>query len=128
MKFKEYINEGNQIKTDEYVIGPTKSGSKKIYLLSVTEKGWEKIKKLFDNDPKIKRGIIDGKTKNVSVGFTNYDIDAQVINLGDGSKKYRIYGRSGDYTFGLAPAYFNFKYNRFKPAKNFFDKFVKEFF
>jgi hypothetical protein len=117
-----------------YTLKESKSGGKKVLVLTVTEAGWKQIKHLFKDSPKaskrskVLKGNSVGVTEGVTDGKAKYDLMAQEVTLASGVKQYRISGASGDYTIGLPPAYYELKYNRLKPGEVVLNAFVDSVF
>lgn len=133
-KINEFLNrrDGNQSlnesNDDLYTLKTSKSGSKPVYVLILTQKGWEKVESLFND---FKSGNVatakDSKIKNIKSKGYVFNLISQRTKLSKDDYLYRISGESGDYSIGLPPSYMNMKYNKMKPSKEILNNFVKQY-
>lgn len=98
----------------------TKIGSKKAFILQLTEAGLAKVKKDFNNNGK----FLDHKKEYNSGGY------AWKLSIWKEKRSnyYKMFGTSGDYTFGSFPAFFRTKLSgNIKAAKDVYNQFIKEY-
>lgn len=97
-------------------------GGKPTMILKLGPQSWEKVKDLFDGQGR--------PGKDVSkLPFERYlwSLHAQKYPS-EGKTMYKIYGTSGDSTFGNAPTFYQQKYRgNIKAAKYIFDWFIKKY-
>lgn len=103
----------------------TFNGQRPTMILKLDSNAYQKVADQFDD----KGRPVGDKVKNIPFGDTNWNLFSQKIPYGDKSKiGYRIYGVSGDYTFGGAPpAYQNKLAGNKKAANAILSKFIKDF-
>jgi len=114
---KKNVNETFTFKEDS-------GGGRSTYVLQLEEDSWEKVKHLFDD----KGRPIDNDIKNLKYGGYKWSLYAQPIQSMNGNISVKIYGVSGDYTFGNAPTYYQQKLRGNKtPAKEIFTNFIDKY-
>ncbi len=118
---RESLNEMSVDGSPSYIYKRAKdSYGKATMALTIFSEDWHKIEHLFDEAGR----PIDDTVKRIktSNGWI-WDLYVQSYNSG---KSHRIYGVSGDYTFGLAPTYYRGAYaGNIRSAKEVFDKFIE---
>jgi len=122
--FKEFINENINESANDYTYKEDSGGGKPTYILTLGAESWSKVKDLFDDAGRpINQDIMNYRDAN---GY-KWELHVQTYTTSSGSK-YRIYGVCGDFTFGIAPAFYQQK-NRGnkKAAKLIFDEFIKKY-
>lgn len=93
--------------------------------LTLDKDAYQKVANQFDD----KGNPIGNKVKNIPFENTVWTLYSLKIPYADKSKiAYRIYGVSGDYTFGGAPSFYQAKYSGNKKAALYIlNKFIKDF-
>ena len=115
----ESINEGTgyEYKDDSGAGKPTK-------VLKLDNEAWEKVKDLFDDKGRPKSDEI----KRIPSDNSIWDLYAQSYDNAGGKTIHKIYGVSGDYSFGNAPTYYQQKLSgNKKAAVRVFDYFIKKY-
>ena len=96
---------------------------KSTMVLKLEPEAWEKVKHMFDTSG---RPINDKITKIPSQNFS-WTLHAQEYTQGE-KTMHKIYGVSGDYTFGNAPTYYQQKLRgNKKAAKEVLTMFIKKY-
>lgn len=98
--------------------------SPKTITLKIGEKSYNKIKKYFDDGRPI------GDTMNFNSQNYKWSLNIRKIPYADKSlpNKWKVWGRSGDSTFGGAPDYFQSKLSgNKKAAKDVYNQFIKKY-
>lgn len=116
--FEQFINEskGYEYKDDS-------GGGKSTKVLKLEPVAWEKVKDLFDDKGRPKSDDIKWIPSDNSV----WDLYAQSYEVGS-KTIHKIYGVSGDYTFGNAPTYYQQKLRgNKKAAVRVFDYFINKY-
>lgn len=118
--FKKNVNEST-----DYELKDDSGQGKPTVVLILQQSSWDKVKHLFDD----KGGPISGEIKKIPSQNVTWTLHAQPFKLRSKTEQsYKIYGVSGDYTFGNAPTYYNEKYRgNKKAAKEVFDIFINKF-
>ena len=134
--FKTNVVEGTTIKkTDDFHLKEDSGNGRPTVVLSLSSSGWEKVSDMFDNMGRPKSSEIKGMSDG---GFATWELHVQPIkvykvNLSgvtdpDGEMRYKIYGVSGDYTFGNAPTYYQKRLaGNKKSAIKIYNKFIEKF-
>jgi hypothetical protein len=116
--FEIFLNEsstGFELKDDS-------GQGKATIVLKLDPTAWEKVKHLFDDAGRPNHEDV----KRIPSGLI-WDLYAQAYTQG-GKTIHKIYGVSGDYTFGNAPTYYQQKLRgNKKAARMVFDYFVNKF-
>ncbi len=124
--FKKNVMEGATIKkTDKFDFKEDGGSGKPTAVLVLSQTGWEKVSDMFDNMGRPKsseiKGISDG-------GNFKWDLHVQPVKYASGETKYKIYGVSGNYTFGNAPTFYPRKgAGNKKSAMNVYSTFIDKF-
>lgn len=133
--WKEEISENNTIdyKTNKneytregYTFYDSKGiGRNSTLVLKLNNEGYNKVKYLFDNNGRAKSNDL----KDIKAEGSKWTLRIHSYKSSSGTM-YHIYGVSGDYTFGNAPAYYNSKYAGNKKAAikilpMFIEKYLK---
>lgn len=118
----EDLNESVVNEASEYTYKEDSGGGKPTWVLKLGPGSWQKVKHLFD-----KEGRPTKELKNISAGRMSWDLYALSYQA-NGKEMHRIYGASGDWTFGNAPTYYQQKHRGNKrAAKQVFDWFIKKY-
>jgi hypothetical protein len=124
--FKKNVVEGATIKkTDKFDFKEDGGSGKPTAVLVLSQNGGEKVSDMFDNMGRPKsseiKGISDG-------GNFKWDLHVQPVKYASGETKYKIYGVSGNYTFGNAPTFYPRKgAGNKKSAMNVYSTFIDKF-
>jgi len=129
MNFKEYLKESEKTtESFDYEYKETKVRGKATWVLTLTEQGLNKVKHDFERDSQFFQG-----TAEYSFNATSWKLliwaDLKIYGA-DGKKQpsYRMFGLSGDYSFGAFPSDMNKRYaGNKKAAKSIFDEFIKKY-
>lgn len=105
----------------DFILKDTTISGKPTTTLRLGPGAWEKVKTFFDNEGRPKSPY----TKGIAAAGFKWNLHAGTIG-----GTYRIYGVSGDYTFGNAPAFYPQRFSGNKKAakivlNSFVDKFLK---
>jgi len=121
--YEEFITESlNESVGYEYK--DDNGGGKATKVLKLQPDAWEKVKDLFDDKGRPKNDEI----KRIPSDNSIWDLYAQSYDNAGGKTIYKIYGVSGDYTFGNAPTYYQQKLRgNKKAAVRVFDYFINKF-
>lgn len=127
--FEDFVNESNQHlheaeeTTKDYIYKEDTGGGKPTWTLRLTKSGWDKVKHLFD-----KEGRPTKELTRIPAQKSVWNLYAQTYPGNDSQIMYRIYGVSGDWTFGNAPTFYQQKWRgNKKAAKEVFDWFIKNY-
>lgn len=92
------------------------------WVLKLEEESWEKVKHLFDESGRPNNESI----KRITAQGSAWDIYAYSYYVQGDNLIHKLYGVSGDYTFGNAPTFYQqrLRGNK-KAAKQVFDKFIE---
>ena len=116
--FEQFINE-----SEGYEYKDDSGGGKATKVLKLEPDTWEKVKDLFDDKGRPKSDDI----KRIPSDNSVWDLYAQSYESG-GKTIHKIYGVSGDYTFGNAPTYYQQKLRgNKKAAVRVFDYFINKY-
>jgi hypothetical protein len=116
--FEEFINESN-----DFVYKDDSGSGKATKVLKLGPVAWEKVKDLFDTEGRPVSDDIRGiKFNRIPWSLNAYS------SVSGGKEIHKIYGVSGDYTFGNAPMYYqqSLRGNK-RAATAFFDYFINKF-
>lgn len=118
--FSAFINENL---SNSYIYKEDSGSGKPTMILKVSSKIYPKIKDLFDESGRPKSKEI----KDIPFDGYKWDLYSQKYTF-DGDIIYKIYGVSGDYTFGNAPTFYQQKLRGNKKAAKFiFNWFIKKY-
>lgn len=121
--FEEFVNESRVNEANDFELKDDSGGGKPTTVLKLKPSAWEKVKHLFDDNGRPKHEDV----KRIPSQNSIWDLYAQSYQSG-GQTIHKIYGVSGDYTFGNAPTYYQQKLRGNKKAANMvFDYFIKKF-
>ena len=125
--FEEFLNgdmnnEAIANEATDYTYKEDSGGGKPTWVLILGPKSWQKVKHLFDED-----GTPTQELTRIPASRSVWDLHAQKKPIKN-KDVYKIYGVSGDYTFGNAPTFYQQKYRGNKrAAKKVFDWFIKKY-
>ena len=124
-ELRQLIREEIENLTQNTFIYKKDSGDgKPTMILKLKPDAWEKVKHLFDKNGK----PISDDVKNIKSSYGVWNLHAQSTINGSGEVIHKIYGVSGDYTFGNAPTYYNQKLRgNIRAAKPIFDQFIEKY-
>jgi hypothetical protein len=111
--FESFLNEAS-IEINEatsYELKDDSGQGKATMILRLEPEAWEKVKNLFDNDGR----PVSDEIKKIPSQNSTWSLYAQEYTKG-GKAMHKIYGVSGDYTFGNAPTYYQQKLSGNKKA------------
>jgi hypothetical protein len=117
---REELGKLNEAETQSDTFAYTKVsyGGKPSMNLTLKPEAWAKVKDMFDNEGR----PISSEVKKIGASGSAWDI--HVKKAGD---SYKVYGVSGDFTFGNSPAFYPSKYRgNIRAAKTVLDKFIKD--
>jgi len=120
--FESFINEAQLNEAADYELKDDSGQGRPTVVLKLEPSAWDKVKHLFDdagrpNHPDVKRIPAQGSVWDLYA--SNYTQDGKVM--------HKIYGASGDYTFGNAPTFYQQKYRgNKKAAKEILTSFVEK--
>jgi len=125
--FDEFVNESIDnipvIESTGYILKDDSGQGRPTIVLKLEPSAWDKVKHLFDDAG---RPNHDGVKRIPAQGYT-WDLYASNY-MQDGKVMHKIYGVSGDSTFGNAPTFYQQKYRgNKKAAKAVFDIFVNKY-
>jgi hypothetical protein len=123
--FTEFVNESlNEADTDKnYVYKEDSGGGKPTMVLKMNQTAYDKISHLFDDSGRPKSLEI----QRIKGGNSVWTLYSQK-SMSDAGPVYKIYGVSGDWTFGNAPTFYQQKHRgNKKAAKTVFDWFIKKY-
>lgn len=107
----------------DYDLKDDSGGGKATLVLKLEPAAWEKVKHLFDDKGRPNHEDV----KRIPSENAVWDLYAQEYESG-GKKIHKIYGVSGDYTFGNAPTYYQQKLRgNKKAARRVYDYFINKF-
>lgn len=116
--FEEFIN-----KNQDYSFKDDSGDGKPTMVLKIGPDSWKKIKNLFDDKGRPQSDEI----KRIPYQGYIWDLYAQSYISG-GKEYHKIYGVSGDYTFGNAPTYYQQKHRgNKKAAKKILSDFIEKY-
>lgn len=116
--FESFINESS-----DYILKDDSGQGRATIVLKLEPTAWEKVKHLFDDAGRPNHDDV----KKIHAQGSTWDLYASPYQQG-GVTIHKIYGVSGDYTFGNAPTFYQQKYRgNKKAAKTVFDIFVNKF-
>jgi len=94
------------------------------WVLKLENESWEKVKHLFDENGR----PIDESIKSISAANSAWTLYTSSYYVQADKLIHKIYGVSGDYTFGNAPTFYQqrLRGNK-KAAKEVFDKFINTY-
>ena len=120
---KELENFRNFLKEEDnnsfFIYKKDSGGGKPTMILKLKPEGWEKVKHLFDSEGRPSSSEI----KRIPSSGMVWNLYAS--NIGG---LYKIYGVSGDWTFGNAPTFYQQKYRgNIRAAKKIFDIFIEKY-
>lgn len=116
--FEQFINEA----ANDYTYKEDSGGGKATWVLNLGPNSWNKVKHLFD-----KEGRPTQELTRIKGGNAVWSLYAQRKPIKN-KEVYKIYGTSGDYTFGNAPTYYQQKYRGNKrAAKKVYDWFIEKY-
>jgi hypothetical protein len=120
---KKLSNESKLTENLNYVYKEDSGGGKPTMVLLLEPDAWEKVKHLFDGEGR----PISDEIKKIPMPHWSWNLYAQSYQQG-GKTMHKVYGVSGDYTFGNAPTYYQQKLRGNKnAAKIVFDWFIKKY-
>ena len=120
--FEQFVNEDVN-ESAGYVLKDDSGQGKPTMVLKLEPEAWEKIKHLFDKEGR----PVDAAIKRMPAQGSVWDLYASEYTQGD-KVMHKIYGVSGDYTFGNAPTFYQQKYRgNKKAAKEVFNTFINKF-
>lgn len=121
-KIEAFLGES---KLDENFIFREDSGSgRSTYVLKLDEESWKKVEYLFDEDGRPK----DKAIKRIPANNAVWDLYAQKYKTINDKISVKIYGVSGDYTFGNAPTFYQQKLRgNKKAAKEVYTYFIEKY-
>lgn len=121
--FEEFVNESQINEANDFELKDDSGGGKPTIVLKLKPSAWEKVKHLFDDAGR----PINDEIRRISSQNYIWDLHAQSYQSG-GQTIHKIYGVSGDWTFGNAPTYYQQKLRgNKKAAKEVFNIFVNKF-
>jgi len=123
--FESFLNEKEETVNEAagYELKDDSGQGKATIVLKLDSDAWEKVKNLFDDAGR----PISNEIKGIKSQGYSWDLYSQSYVQG-GKTMHKIYGVSGDYTFGNAPTYYQQKLRgNKKAAKEVFDIFVNKF-
>lgn len=104
---------------NSFIYKKDSGGGRSTMVLKLKPDAWEKVKHLFDEDGRPKSNEI----KRIPSSGSVWDLYAS--NIGG---LYKIYGVSGDWTFGNAPTFYQQRYRgNIRAAKQIFDQFIEKY-
>lgn len=116
-------NESIVNESSDYVLKDDSGQGKPTWVLKLGPDAWKKVEHLFDKQGRPESEEI----KKIEAGGARWDLYASDYTQ-DGKVMHKIYGASGDYTFGNAPTFYQQKYRgNKKAAKEAFDIFIDKF-
>jgi hypothetical protein len=94
------------------------------WILRLEDESWERVKHLFNERGK----PINENIKRIPAENSVWDLHAISYYVQGDKLIHKIYGVSGDYTFGNAPTYYQqrLRGNK-KAAKKVFDNFIEKY-
>lgn len=109
-----------------YILKDDPGQGRPTMVLKLEPSAWEKVKHLFGNEGRPDSDEI----KRIPAAGAVWTLYASEY-VQDGKVMHKIYGASGDYTFGNAPSFYQQKYRGNKKAAKavfniFINKFLKE--
>jgi hypothetical protein len=114
--FKDHLEHINE--NTDYTYKEDSGGGKPTMVLKLEPEAWDNVKTLFDKDGR----PVDDEVKNLPINDKyKWGLYAQPTKYSDGITRYKIYGVSGDATFGNAPTYYQ------KIAKKAFEWFIGKY-
>lgn len=120
--FEQFVNKTVN-ESAGYILKDDSGQGKPTMVLKLEPEAWEKVKHLFDKEGRPD----DVAIKRMPAGGYAWDLYASEYTQG-GKVMHKIYGVSGDYTFGNAPMFYQQKYRgNKKAAKEVFNAFVNKF-
>ena len=121
--FDEFVNESMVNESAGYTLKDDSGQGRPTVVLKLEPTAWAKVKHLFDDAGRPNHEDV----KRIPAQNSVWDLHAQSYQQG-GVTMHKIYGVSGDYTFGNAPTFYQQKYRgNKKAAKEVFDTFVNKF-
>lgn len=121
--FDEFVNESMVNESAGYTLKDDSGQGRPTIVLKLEPTAWEKVKHLFDDAGRPNHEDV----KRIPAQNSVWDLHATSYQQG-GVTMHKIYGVSGDYTFGNAPTFYQQKYRgNKKAAKEVFDVFVNKF-
>ena len=121
--FDEFVNESTVNESAGYTLKDDSGQGKPTMVLKLEPSAWEKVKHLFDDAGRPNSEDV----KRIPSQNSIWDLHAQSYQQG-GVTIHKIYGVSGDYTFGNAPTFYQQKLRgNKKAAKMVFDYFINKF-
>jgi hypothetical protein len=120
--FEEFANESLNESTD-FTIKDDSGQGKPTVVLTLGPDSWDKVKHLFDDAGR----PISDEIKRISSQNYIWDLHSQSYTA-NGKPMHKIYGVSGDWTFGNAPTYYQQKHRgNKKAAKEVLNIFVNKY-
>jgi len=115
-------------KESDYEYKETKVGGKSTWVLTLTDQGLKKVKQDFEQTSKFFQGDDTYSFKGTAWTLSIWS-DLKIYGAdGEQVPSYRMFGTSGDYSFGAFPAYFSTRYaGNKRAAKSVFDEFIKKY-
>ena len=123
--FESFLNEASSEINEaaSYELKDDSGQGKATMVLVLEPESWGKVKNLFDSDGR----PVSDEIKKMPAQNTAWSLYAQEYTKG-GTTMHKIYGVSGDYTFGNAPTYFQQKLRgNKKAAKEVLTSFVNKY-
>lgn len=123
VEMEEEPNEEEEVTESlDYTYKEDSGDGKSTYVLKLGPDAWAKVKHLFDNEGRPKQELT-----RISAGRAVWNLYARTYTSG-GKVMHKIYGVSGDYTFGNAPTFYQqrLRGNK-KAAKEVYDWFIKKY-
>jgi len=115
--FEAFVNEAT-----EYTYKEDSGGGKPTWVLKLGPESWQKVKHLFD-----KEGRPTQELTRIPAAKSVWNLHARSYTSGD-QEMHKVYGVSGDWTFGNAPTFYKQKHRgNKKAAKEVFDWFIKTY-
>ena len=117
--FEQFVNEA----ANDYTYKEDSGGGKATWVLKLGPTSWNKVKHLFD-----KEGRPTLELTRIPAARSVWSLYARGPYGQAGKEMHKIYGVSGDYTFGNAPTYYQQKLRGNKrAAKEVYDWFIKKY-
>ena len=115
--FEQFVNEAT-----DYTYKEDSGTGKPTWVLKLGPESWQKVKHLFD-----KEGRPTQELTKIPAAKSVWSLYASSYTS-DNKEMHKIYGVSGDFTFGNAPTFYQQKHRgNKKAAKEVFDWFIKTY-
>jgi hypothetical protein len=121
--FEQFIDESQITEANDFILKDDSGGGRATLVLKLQTSAWDRVKHLFDAE-----GRPTKELTRIPADNSTWNLHAQQYTHSDGQSGYKIYGVSGDWTFGNAPTYYQQKHRgNKKAAKQVYDWFIKKY-